>query len=370
MELTYFKARDYRNIEQCNIPFTPGVNLLLGENAQGKTNVMEGIYLFSRGKSHRGASDREMTRFGCEGFSLEIGYKNERDAHSLGYVFLNGDRRRTRDGIRLERITEMLGNFRSVLFCPDHLTLVKGGPEERRRFLDVGISGADSAYIKYYSSYKHALEQRNALLRRASKGDAVDQNELLCWSHLLSEYASYLYIYRSRYCDDISSFASLYLGEISGGERLSLRYLSDIKEELRTDDRETIQREYEKIFTRALSRECAFGSTLFGPLRDDIEILLSDKEARHFASQGQQRSIVLAMKNAEGKVCHKMTGERAVYLLDDVLSELDEGRQRFLLAEQRDTQVIISSCTRPSALDGLANVIEVSKGEYRVSSRG
>ena len=366
MELTYFKARDYRNIQECKIPFSPGVNLLLGENAQGKTNVMEGIYLFSRGKSHRGASDREMTRFGSVGFSLEIGYRNERSEHSLTYIYQNGDRRRMRDGIRLERITEMLGNFRSVLFCPDHLTLVKGGPEERRRFLDIGISGADGAYIKYYSSYKHALEQRNALLRRASKGEGVDQNELLCWSHMLSEYASYLYMYRSRYCEDISDFASLYLGELSGGERLTLRYLSDIDERVRSDSREDIQKEYEKIFTRALSRECAFGSTLFGPMRDDIEILLSGMEARHFASQGQQRS----MKNAEGEVCYQRTGERAVYLLDDVLSELDEGRQRFLLSQQKNTQVIISSCTRPSALEDCANMIEVSKGEYRVSSCG
>ena len=177
-------------------------------------------------------------------------------------------------------------------------------------------------------------------------------------------------MYRSRYCEEISGFASEYLSEISGGERLTLRFVSDIGENQKSDQREDIQREYEKIFTRSLARECAFGSTLFGPLRDDIEILLSGMEARHFASQGQQRSIVLAMKNAEGEVCHKMTGERAVYLLDDVLSELDEGRQRFLLSQQKNTQVIISSCTRPSALEECANMIEVSKGEYRVSSCG
>ncbi len=369
MELTYIKARDYRNISEANIPFCSGVNLLLGKNAQGKTNVMEGIYLFSRGKSHRGASDREMCRFGCNGFMLEIGYRTEKTGeHKLSYTYQNGDRRRMRDGIRLGRVTEMLGNFRSVLFCPDHLTLVKGGPEERRRFLDVGIAGAYDGYIKYYSSYKNALEQRNALLRRASKGEAVDQNELLCWSHMLAGYASYVYMYRSEYAEKIAKYACPYLKEISGGEELTLRFLSDIDEDMKNESREDIERRYIEIFTRALSRECAFGSTLFGPLRDDISIYLSGKEARHFASQGQQRSIVLSLKNAEGEVCREITGERAVYLLDDVLSELDEGRQRFLLSEDKERQVIISSCTRPRALDEGANIIEVSGGQYRVSS--
>ena len=367
MELKYFKALNYRNITQCNIPFSPGVNLLLGENAQGKTNVTEGIYLFSRGKSHRGASDKEMTRFGEDGFTVEIGYAGDTGEHTLSYTYYKGERRRMRDGIRLERVTEMLGNFRSVLFCPDHLTLVKGGPEERRRFLDVGISGAHDAYIKYYSSYKNALEQRNALLKRASRGDAVDREELFAWSHYLAEYASYIYMYRKEYCESIAKYALPYLRDIRE-EELSLRYLSDISEEYQPKGRDEVVSLYDEIFTSSLQRECAFGSTLFGPMRDDISVYLSGKEARYFASQGQQRSIVLALKHAEGEVCREITGERPVYLFDDVLSELDEGRQRYLLETDTSRQVIITSCTTPKGLPSGANVIEVSKGEYRVSS--
>ncbi len=369
MELKYFKAKNYRNIQACDIPFCRGVNLLLGENAQGKTNVTEGIYLFSRGKSHRGASDKEMTRFGEEGFSLEIGYEKKGEDHTLSYTYYKGERRRLRDGIRLQRVTEMLGNFRSVLFCPDHLTLVKGGPEERRRFLDVGISGAHDGYIKYYSSYKNAQEQRNAILKRASKGDYFDREELYAWSHYLAEYASYIYLYRKEYCDNIAKFAVPYLKEIKE-EELTLRFLSDIDEERGALQREEVVSLYEEIFTSSLQRECAFGSTLFGPMRDDISIYLSGKEARYFASQGQQRSIVLALKHAEGEVCRQITGESPVYLLDDVLSELDEGRQRFLLEMDEKRQIIITSCTTPKGLPQGANVIEVSKGEYYVSSRG
>lgn len=369
MELQYFKAKNYRNISECDIPFASGVNLLLGENAQGKTNVTEGIYLFSRGKSHRGASDKEMTRFGEDGFMIEIGYQKGEDCHTLSYTYYKGERRRLRDGIRLERVTEMLGNFRSVLFCPDHLTLVKGGPEERRRFLDVGISGAHDGYIKYYSSYKNALEQRNALLKRASRGDTVDREELYAWSHYLAEYASYIYMYRKEYCENIAKYAIPYLKEIKE-EELTLRFLSDIHEERVTDGtREEIVSLYDEIFTSSLQKECAFGSTLFGPMRDDIAIDLGGKEARYFASQGQQRSIVLALKHAEGEVCREITGESPVYLLDDVLSELDETRQRFLLEESRACQVIITSCTTPKGLPPQTNIIEVSKGEYRVSSR-
>lgn len=367
MELQYFKATNYRNIKMCNIPFSSGVNLLLGENAQGKTNVTEGIYLFSRGKSHRGASDREMTHFGEDGFSIEIGYEKTSGSHTLSYTFYKGERRRMRDGIRLERVTEMLGNFRSVLFCPDHLTLVKGGPEERRRFLDVGISGAHDAYIKYYSSYKNALEQRNALLKRASRGDAVDREELLAWSHYLAEYASYIYLYRKEYCDGIAKYALPYLRDIRE-EELALRFLSDIDEERDVKSREEAVSLYEEIFTSSLQRECAFGSTLFGPMRDDVSIYLSGKEARYFASQGQQRSIVLALKHAEGEVCREITGERPVYLFDDVLSELDEGRQRYLLQGDSERQIIITSCTRPKGLPEKTHIIEVSKGEYCVSS--
>ena len=368
MELKYFKARQYRNIEECHIPFSKGVNLLLGENAQGKTNVTEGIYLFSRGKSHRGASDKEMTRFGEDGFQIEIGYEKRGEDHTLSYTYYKGERRRMRDGIRLERVTEMLGNFRSVLFCPDHLTLVKGGPEERRRFLDVGISGAYEGYIKYYSSYKNALEQRNALLKRASRGDAVDREELFAWSRYLAEYASYIYQYRSEYCENIAKYAIPYLKEIKE-EDLSLHFLSDIGGEEKRS-REEIASLYTEIFTSSLKRECAFGSTLFGPMRDDISVYLSGKEARYFASQGQQRSIVLALKHAEGEVCRQMTGESPVYLLDDVLSELDEYRQRFLLEADSERQIIITSCTTPKGLPEGTNIIEVSKGEYRVSSRG
>ena len=369
MELNYFKAKNYRNIRECHIPFSPGVNLLLGENAQGKTNVTEGIYLFSRGKSHRGASDKEMTMFSEDGFSIEIGYENTGGQHTLSYTYYKGDRRRLRDGIRLQRVTEMLGNFRSVLFCPDHLTLVKGGPEERRHFLDIGISGAHDSYIRYYSGYKKALEQRNALLKRYSRGEAVDREELFAWSHYLAEYASYIYLYRKEYCENIAKYAIPYLKDIKE-EELTLRFVSDMDEGRSVSSREEIVSLYDEIFTSSLQRECAFGSTLFGPMRDDIAIDLGGKEARYFASQGQQRSIVRALKHAEGEVCHEITGERPVYLLDDVLSELDEGRQRFLLEGDLQSQVIITSCTRPKGLPEKTNIIEVVKGEYHVSSCG
>ena len=176
-------------------------------------------------------------------------------------------------------------------------------------------------------------------------------------------------MYRSEYCESIAKYALPYLREIKE-EELSLRFLSDIDATDRKLAREEVASLYTEIFTSSLNRECAFGSTLFGPMRDDVSLYLSGKEARYFASQGQQRSIVLSLKHAEGEVCREITGERPVYLLDDVLSELDETRQRFLLESDSTRQVIITSCTMPKGLPSGANIIEVSKGEYYVSSRG
>ena len=147
MKITSFAAESFRNIEKCDISFTDGVNLLIGENAQGKTNVVEGIYLFSRGRSFRTSSDRDMIRFGDPGFRVSLTYEEGKTENTLSYAMFGNERRRMKNGIRLSGASEMVGNFRAVLFCPDHLGLVKDGPEKRREFLNVGISATDRAFV-------------------------------------------------------------------------------------------------------------------------------------------------------------------------------------------------------------------------------
>ena len=362
MFIKRFKADNFRNIESCDISFDKGVNLIHGDNAQGKTNAIEGIYVFARGRSFRSTDDRELVRFGSEGFRLLIEYSDKNGDNTLEYSLFGRERRRKKNGYKIDKIKEMLGNFKAVLFYPDDLLLVKDSPEERRSFLNVAISQCYDVYISYYSNYKKALDNRNCLLKLASKGMYVDENELISWSYYMAEYASYIYVMRREYIRKLEVYAKALMENISEGkENLELFYKSDIKTEI--EDRKSAFEEYKRIFTEELSREKIVGSSLFGIQRDDLIINVNGKSARSFASQGQQRSIVLALKLGEGEVNRDICGEYPVFLFDDVLSELDERRKSFVLGGIGERQIIITSCEKE---DGKikGKKIEVSNGSY------
>lgn len=364
MRLRGFSAAEFRNIERCRLSFSPGVNLLYGENAQGKTNVIEGIYLFARGKSFR-ASERELLRFGSDGFYLRVDYEDRSGEHYLEYKCRAGVRERIKDGYRLSGVGEMMESFHAVLFYPDHLGIVKDGPEERRSFLNVAISGSESTYIKYYRDYKRALAERSCVLKMASRGMPVSREEILAWSGSLAEYSSYVYVRRREYLKRLSRHASRFIDEMTEGrEGLSLTLKSDISTEYADAPRDIVAEEYRKIYTASLENEIMAGTTLFGPTRDDIEISLSGRAARHFASQGQQRSIALAMKYAEGEVISELTGEEPIYLFDDVMSELDERRRAFVMAGLSGKQILITSCERGTLTEGADTVIEAKGGNF------
>lgn len=362
MKIKRFRAENFRNAADCDISFCDGVNLLYGENAQGKTNAVEGIYLFARGRSFRKTGEKEIVRFGEEGFSLSLTYEKEGEENDLSYTVYKNERKRMKNGYKVS-LSEMIGDFRAVLFIPDHLLMVKQGPEERRSFLDIAISQCYPAYLKYYSDYKRTAEERNALLRFASKGMAIDHEELRSWSYSLSQYASYLYLYRKNYIERLQGYAASFMKEISDGkEELSLSYKCDIES---TEDRGCAMKRYFEVFTSDISREIAAGTTLFGLFRDDMEIMINGKSARFFASQGQQRSAVLSLKLAEGEVSREMTGEYPVFLFDDVLSELDEKRRNYLLRERGEKQIVITSCSRTECESFSNNTIEVKNGRFQ-----
>lgn len=365
MVIKRFRARSFRNIDSCDIEFHPGVNLLHGRNAQGKTNAMEGIYFFSRGRSFRGRDDSELMRMGSEGFRIAIEYEDSCGEQSLEYAHYGKERLRKKNGYKISRVSEMIGSFRAVLFYPDNLGLVKDGPEERRTFINVAAASAYPSYVKHYADYKKALENRNCILKLASKGYYYDEGELFSWSDSMAEYASYIYEARYEYLEKLSIYARKILLEISEGkEELSLEYKSDLPERL--PDRAAIKNEYLKLLTENIGRECAAGISLFGPHRDDIEIKIGDVSARSFASQGQQRSIVLALKLGEGEVCRDITGEYPVFLFDDVLSELDEKRREYVLKGGGDRQIIITSCESEEYSKYADREIDVSDGKYKI----
>ena len=178
MIIKRFRAENFRNIEKCDIEFSPGVNLLYGKNAQGKTNVVEGLYYFSRGRSFRGREDKELVRFGAEGFRISLEFQSETGNEKLEYAMFGRERLRKKNDYKINKVTEMIGSFKAVLFYPDDLGLVKDGPEERRGFLNVTASVCYAPYIRYYSDYKKALENRNCILKMMQKGLPVDPREL------------------------------------------------------------------------------------------------------------------------------------------------------------------------------------------------
>ena len=259
----------------------------------------------------------------------------------------------------------MLGSFRSVLFYPDDLGLVKDGPEKRREFLNIASSQCYPDYIKNYSDYKKALENRNCLLKNINKGFFVDKREIESWSDSLAEYASYIYLSRIDFLKRLEVYLKRFIEEISSGkEKIEINLSSDIEEE--TLSREKVKEIYKRRLEENLDREISAGVTLYGPHRDDIKIVINGNDSRLFASQGQQRSIVLSLKLAEGEVIREISGEYPVFLFDDVLSELDSERRRYILSGKDKKQIIITSCSRDES-DGFTDrEIDVKDGKFEI----
>ncbi len=372
------KLFSFRNIPYAEIELSPGMNFFLGDNAQGKTNALEAIYLFARGKSFRGAKDAEMAAFGSEGFSAELTFRKSDREETLFYGWSKKERLKKRNGVILEKQSELLGHFRAVLFSPDHLQMVKGSPSERRRFLDIAISQCYPVYLGIYSYYLKLLENRNALLKDLQKKGSGDRDLLSVYSEKLAKAAAEIYLYRRKYILSLHASASSIMEELSAGkEQMTLAYQSDvgflreIGEENCADlsaipAGELVEDAYRTVFFGGVEREIMAGSTLYGIHRDELLISLCGASARDYGSQGQQRSAVLALKMAEGQISRQICGENPVYLFDDVLSELDEGRRGFLLSGMKDCQFIVTGCERSvlgAHADGV-RFISVKKGVF------
>ena len=360
MKINKFKAENFRNIEKCEIEFTDGVNLIYGGNALGKTNVIEGIYLFSRGRAFRTSSEKDLVRYGEAGFRIGLDYQTKDGEVSLEYASFGREKRRRRNGYAVKSVKELIEGFKAILFHPDNLSLVKGGPEERRAFLNVAAAQYYPAYISDYTRFSNALDNRNALLKNASRGMYVDDGELVAWSESMAEYAALVYKTRKEYLKKLEVYVKEIGLKISDGkEAISFEYKADVEE-----NDEDVFKTYKEVLTSNLDKEKIVGSSLYGPQRDDIIIKINGQPTRGFASQGQQRSIVLSMKLAEGEVIKDTFGEYPVFLLDEMLSELDEGRRKFVLDSLDGKQTIITACECEEMKPLARNLIEIKDGQY------
>lgn len=348
---------NFRNIEGQQITFSPGTNIIIGENAQGKTNSLEGIYLCASGRSHRTVHEKEFIRFGQSSAEVGLSYHDSRRENKLLLRYIGNRKLCQKNGVPIRRMSEFIGNFRAVLFTPEHLSIVKEGPSLRRTFLDSAISQLSTSYVSALQTYQRCLMQRNKLLQSAQKGEyGWDLSALapLCevWSQQMAQAGAVISSTRQAYTEKLCETVKVIFSDMTSGKEVPEIVYQSLKNE----------EELLKLFTDHLEREVRIGSTLYGPHKDDLLLTINGKDARSYASQGQQRSLALAMKLAEGEISKARTGEYPVFLFDDILSELDASRKSYIMGGISGKQVILTTCesiTYPNAL-----IIPCKEGVY------
>jgi len=345
MIIKSLELTDFRNIEKEKIDFTEGVNVIYGDNAQGKTNILEGIYIFARGRSFRASKDKELIKFGKNRAYSLLKYENKAGVGSLG-VEISSSKPKSfyRNNIKASKTSEIIGEFRGVLFCPSHLGIISDSPSVRRSFLDVAISQLRPVYIKLLSKYNNYVTNRNAVLKREDADEYKIRELMDVYSEELSVLCADISVIREEYIKKLDFWVKKFFKEMTDGVEIpEIKY--DSNHSLKENAvREEIRERYLHLYKENREREIKYGSTLFGIHKDDLRITVNGKEARLYASQGQQRSLALAMKMAEGEISREITGEYPVFLLDDVLSELDEKRRRYVMSSIDKRQVIITTC--------------------------
>lgn len=346
MQIKQLTAERFRNLQSLCLEPASDCNVIIGENAQGKTNILEAIWLFTGSKSFRGAKDKEMVAFEQPSAFLQMDFFASGRVQSA-QIHIEKNRIATLNELKLSSPAKLAGHFCGIVFSPTHLQLIKDGPQERRKFIDAAYCQLRPAYLSILSEYMHILQQRNTVLKDCKyHRDLADLLDI--FSEKLALSAVKVWAARTAYVEKIAPLAAEIYDGISGKkEQLSLCYQSSISVCGLSPEQQ------KELFLQTLrqnrEQDMAMGFTTVGPHRDDLEVTVNANCARTYASQGQQRSAVLALKLAEASLLREVTGEQPIALLDDVMSELDPFRQEYILNHIRDWQVFITCCD-PSAL--------------------
>lgn len=365
MYIERINLKNFRNYHSLDIELNEGVNIFFGQNAQGKTNILESIYMASTGKSHRTSKDSELIRWNSEDAKIKIDFKKDNDEKSIE-IYLNRNLRKQikMNGVKLKKTGELIGNLNTVIFSPDHLKIIKEGPAERRRFMDIILSQVKPGYYYNLVQYLKVLEQRNNLLDEARTNEKV-LNTIDIWNEQLAAFGARITTARNQFIQKINSMAAETHERISNGkEKLELKYNPSIDcQEYSEND---IKRSFINSLEKFLSIDVKRGVTHKGPHRDDILFFINGSEVRTYSSQGQQRTALLSLKISELKYIDVETEELPVLLLDDVFSELDKERQKYLVEFIKNIQTIIT-CTDVEYLEKLnvkgSKVYKVSNGQ-------
>ncbi len=334
MIIKSIELADYRNYDTLTMEFSPGTNILYGDNAQGKTNILEAIYVSATTKSHKGSKDKDIINFDKEEAHIRT-YIEKDGAESRIDMHLRRNKSKglAVDGQRLKKAADLIGMCNVVFFSPEDLGIIKNGPSERRRFVDMELCQLDSFYFYNLSNYNKIVEQRNSLLKDMFYNPQL-KDTLNIWDMQLVSYGSKIIERRKLFVEQLNEIIGDIHYSLSGGrERIRVQYEPDVEIE-----------EFEKKLSSNQERDIKAKMTTVGPHRDDFSFLIGDIDIRKFGSQGQQRTAALSLKLSEIELVKKITKDTPVLLLDDVLSELDSNRQNYLLNSIGEIQTIIT-CT-------------------------
>lgn len=331
MWIKNLKMHNFRNYENQEINFNKNINIFYGQNAQGKTNIIEAIFLCSLGKSFRAKKDSEMIKLNEKEASVEVKYqKSDREGNIK--IELKNRKNIYLNGIKLKKLSELLGNLNIVIFTPDDINILKGGPQNRRKFLDIMISQLRPNYMHILSLYLKVIEERNNYLRQI-KEENKDENMLEIWDEKLAEYAVKIYEYRKEFIGKIiNKIGNIHKNITNGEEQIKIEYVSECEN----------KEKYLNLLKQRRKLDIIKGFTTKGIHRDDFNVYINDKDIKIYGSQGQNRTAMLSLKLSELQVIYDEIGEYPILLLDDFMSELDKNRRKNFLESIENTQVIIT----------------------------
>lgn len=330
MRITSLTVHNFRNHNCSTLHLDAGINVLVGPNAQGKTNLLEAIYLSCVGRGWRTVRDNEMVQFGQESALVQVHAEKRFGKVEIAIQLGLGLKKSISiNRIQISKMAQLMGQINCIFFSPDELKLVKETPADRRRFINIDLSQIDQSYFYALSRYNKILQQRNASLK-----NKCDLRELSIWDEQLVKQGTILIQKRQAFIQKLTPYVIAKHQALTGGqETISLTYETSVN--------------YAQALANARERDLRLCTTTVGPHRDDLAILINDKDVRIYGSQGQQRTVALSIKLAELDLFADLTGEKPILLLDDVLSELDSSRQERLLKIIADTQVVITATDAP-----------------------
>lgn len=371
--LELLKLRNFRNCENISISFSKRINVITGGNAQGKTNILEGIYFLSVARSHRTNQDDELIQHGKTWFYIKGEVSSSGSATTIEIINSKDNGKKLKiDGKVQDKVSNILGRVNVVIFSPEDMLLINGAGVERRRFIDMLIARADRSYLHLLQDYRKALKQRNSLLKKIGQGSGASILSLEPWDELITQSGSEIMLRRSSYVKELSEVtASVHKKLVGYEEDVGIEYSKAIET---GDDLQELKERYSRELTKLLRRDIARGSTSFGPHHEDLMLKINNMDARRYGSRGQQRTLALALKIASLEIFNAKTGRYPIMLLDDLTSELDRKRIRCLVDMLSGMQIQIFITVVNSDLDSLmtafkdtgdCNIITVENGRIK-----